>query len=169
MTLSNAKGWTAAARDYKYPLRNNRSIMQTFIEYLVEGEHPMRYAYEVQNGNDIRVLAGIQKFVRSAMGADGPEPKIYVTSQEHMMEYAKRSPHYRTGNVVYGLFAQSHPDRVYVSDRVRLGSNVAHAAVLAHEIAHYYQYQRGDFQTKSVDEMESEADDILARYYHAHK
>ena len=128
-------------------------------------EHPFLHAYPIEKGNslDAKAVGSIDDFIRQSMGqTDSPRPKVWVVGHEHMQRAAKAVPHYQEDKSVIGWFSQSYPDKVFISDQMKV-RKPEHAAVLAHELAHYYQHQAGD--TRPMHDLEADADFHMASYY----
>lgn len=132
-------------------------------------EHPFLHAYPIEKGNslDAKMVSSVDDFVRNSMGkTDSERPKVWVVGHEHMQRAARAVPHYQENKAVIGWFSQSYPDKVFISDQMKV-RKPEHAAILAHEIAHYYQHQVGD--DRSMDDLEKDADTHMMKYYQSVK
>ena len=132
-------------------------------------EHPFMHAYPIENGNtlDAKIVNSVIDFVKGSMASNtDARPKVWVVGHEHMQREAQKVPHYKTGNRVIGWFSRNHPDKVFISDRMKI-RNLAHAAVLAHEVSHFYQHQAGD--DRDMDDLEKDANHHMMNYLNFHK
>lgn len=127
-------------------------------------DHPFRYAYPISKGNlvDASQVVKIIDFVFSDMEVYCDPPEVWIVGHDHMQEAAKRVPHYREDGVVYGWFTPKYPDKVFISDRMKIRDK-KFGAVLAHEIVHYVQNQKND--NREMNDLEQEADEVMMRYF----
>lgn len=131
-------------------------------------EHPFMHAYPIERGNtlDAKAVDSVIDFVRQSTGTTSTvRPKVWVVGHEHMQREAQRVPHYKTGHEVIGWFSPNYPDKVFISDHMKI-REPRHAAILAHEVTHFYQNQAGD--QRDIDSLEADADHHMRRYFDQH-
>lgn len=128
-------------------------------------EHPFMHAYPIENGNtlDAKAVDSVIDFVRqSTRTTSAARPKVWVVGHEHMQREARKVPHYKTGHEVIGWFSPEHPDKVFISDQMKV-REPRHAAILAHEVTHFYQHQAND--QRDMNSMEADADHHMRKYF----
>jgi|GEM_PF-2885794 len=129
-------------------------------------EHPFIHTYPIQNVVDASKVDSIINFVRDAMGVGiESRPSVWMVGHDHMQHAAQRVFHYKTDHQVMGWFSRNHPDKVFISDRLKI-RNVRHAAVLAHEVTHFFQCCTND--DREMDLLEQDADRCMNDYLRHH-
>lgn len=86
-------------------------------------------------------------------------PNIMFVNHEHMQRATSAANHqtYVVGQV-YGWYSQLHR-KVFVSDQIRPGRSIKEAAIVVHELVHYFQDMKK--MDESIDVLENEADDYM--------
>lgn len=147
----------------------SNDIMITFTQYLAEQRYlaeqqvgPFEHAYEVENAVEQRECNKLYRWVATEMQCNASAPKFYIVGHHHMQRAARKIGHFNPINgEVYGWFSQTMPDKVFISDKISIRSKTGRA-VIAHELAHYCQWQ----MKSELDhaELEQQADDIMYLY-----
>ncbi len=98
-----------------------------------------------------------------AYGARVPMPEFWIVGHGHMQDTAKHVECFNEINgQVFGWFKKDFPDRVFISDKVKMTNKNARA-IIVHELIHYIQYH-AESKLESIDELEAEADLYMDQY-----
>lgn len=145
-----------------------------FAEFIAEAEaeHPFRYAYPLENANDVKIANQLFDWTVKHYGHSAPRPQFWVVSNEHMQDAVHRANHFtKVNGVVYGWFSHAYPTRIFMNSSLHPSRNRHHAAILVHEIAHYLQYHterhsdKKPFGPEHVQFLEDEADQIMMDFF----
>lgn len=141
--------------------------MISFKRFLEESNHPFRFAYPADNNAERLAAEQVYHWVEQKFGFSHDLPELWVVGHMHMQDAARSVEHFNSINgVVYGWFSDKFPDKVFISDRIKLARNQSSRAVLAHEFTHYLQYHSGRYLNSgaSIQDLEAEADKMLSDY-----
>lgn len=140
--------------------------MKTWQEYLLEEEHPFRYAYKINNSVEQKQAEHVFEWVCKKLKLTSTPPEFWVVGHDHMQDAAKKVSHFNSINGhIFGWFSDRYPDKIFLSDRIKLASNKQAQAVLAHEVTHYLQYHEMTHSGETtMQDLEDQADNIMGEY-----
>lgn len=140
--------------------------MKRFSNFILEAEHPFRYAYKIDNEVENRVAHQLYSWVEAEMGIKGAAPEFWIVGHSHMQDAAQKVTHFNSVNGhVFGWFTSKYPEKVFISDRIKLANSKQARGVVVHEIVHYMQFHHRDHNSPTTMEyLEAEADKYMDRY-----
>ena len=140
--------------------------MKSFTEFLTEADHPFRHAYKFDNAVEQKAAEGLFVWACKHLKLKAAMPEFWLVGHSHMQDAANKVTHFNAINgQVFGWFTDAYPEKVFISDRIKLANNKQARAVVVHELAHYLQFHcHLATGATTMQDLENQADAVMMEY-----